>query len=404
MIAVIKMKRKTLILALVMMLFCSFTSVYAAEAGDITLTGTTSTDTGNLVLSTFSISGSQVDNFQGTITYDSSVLAVFKVEVNEDFENNYDYQISTSSAGTIAFSFEYDGDDSSLLINSDTDVFTVTFVVVTDRATSTSITTKSCSSTITTTEEVEEEDTSTITNQAEIDAANAHNAEVDQQQAAYDEAKAAYDEAIANGQEPTVDLSSYEVGDYVEVPDPVYATVTTQQEVVVDVDYDNSTQNVTITKYVSSDSYLKSLSIEGGSLSPSFSQGIYSYICTIDSQADIDISYTLSDPNSTVVIGEEVNNQISITVTAEDGTSNVYVITINRQDNYTPDEDASSTIVDDDTANDDNDDINSSSTLEAGETIGLDTITILVGALFIVIGLIGFTAGGFLIYKGAHNQ
>ena len=114
-----------------------------------------------------------------------------------------------------------------------------------------------------------------------------------------------------------------------------------------DASLDDATINITVTDSqgggddpeppLSSVCTLNSLTVSSGQLSPSFSKNVYNYMLTVDNEVDsITINGTKTDANSSVdgfdsyelTVGE---NEIEITVTAQDSTKNTYNITVTRQ-------------------------------------------------------------------------
>lgn len=85
----------------------------------------------------------------------------------------------------------------------------------------------------------------------------------------------------------------------------------------------------------SSDADLVDMSISPGSLSPSFSSGTTSYTATVSSSTtQLNVYAQPSDDNATVTVSNRNlsvgSNTIKVTVTAEDGTTKVYSITVTR--------------------------------------------------------------------------
>jgi len=94
---------------------------------------------------------------------------------------------------------------------------------------------------------------------------------------------------------------------------------------------------IKVTKESTADATLKSLSIDKGTLTPSFSPSSTSYTAVVDSDKIV-ISAVANDSKSTIEgLGEKTleygNNDFTIKVKAHDGTTKNYLITINRIDN-----------------------------------------------------------------------
>lgn len=99
----------------------------------------------------------------------------------------------------------------------------------------------------------------------------------------------------------------------------------------------SSTYKIKVTKEKGLDVTLKSLSIDNGTLSPTFSSDNTSYTATVDSDK-VTISAAATDSTATVsgTGVKELNygvNDFNIKVTAKDGTSKSYLIKITRPDN-----------------------------------------------------------------------
>jgi len=86
----------------------------------------------------------------------------------------------------------------------------------------------------------------------------------------------------------------------------------------------------------SSDATLKSLSVSGYSLSPAFNKNTTNYTITVDpSIKGLDVTALVNDPKATVSITgntgwDSSTNNITIKVTAEDGTVKNYIVTVKR--------------------------------------------------------------------------
>ncbi|MGE0645182.1 MAG: cadherin-like beta sandwich domain-containing protein [Nitrospira sp.] len=105
-----------------------------------------------------------------------------------------------------------------------------------------------------------------------------------------------------------------------------------------------STYTVTITRLLSSDNNLKTLTVTQGTLSPAFASDQLTY--TVDVATNIStvtLTATKSDPEAVIsdglnndgraeipLGGPGTNKTVSITVTAPNGSSQTYIVTINR--------------------------------------------------------------------------
>ncbi|MGN1398626.1 MAG: hypothetical protein ACI4WG_01300 [Erysipelotrichaceae bacterium] len=347
--------RKLLLLFIIFALFLPADIFADNKSATINISGTESTYCSELaIVEVHSVSQCEVNNISGTITYDKTVLAVFSVEVSDNL-SGWTFTIDTSTAGTIKFT----GSSNSDFLLQDRTLFTITFIVHSRSETTTYVKSASVSSTITTTQEVEEE---VVINQDEIDAAK------------------------ANGVPEEL------------WPAPIIEKVKKTVENQETVTYQDSSHSIKVTKRVSDDCYLKELSVEDSTMSPTFNKLTNAYKVTIDTKTDVKINYLTEDPKATVVIQDEINNQIIITVTAENGNNNTYVLTIIRQANYD-----SSSINNDEI----NNDINNSQvdvdnpTVEVSDKLSLTNIIVL--SSLTALSIIGLSIGSIFIYKGTHQ-
>lgn len=106
------------------------------------------------------------------------------------------------------------------------------------------------------------------------------------------------------------------------------------------------TYTVTVTRAASSDAQLSGLTLSSGTLSPTFAAGTTSYAASVaNGVSSITLTPTVNESHATVKInGTSVssgaasgavslsvgNNPISVAVTAQDGTTNTYALTVNR--------------------------------------------------------------------------
>ena len=349
--------RKFILLFIIFLLFLPNTVLADNKSATINITGSDTTNCSELaIIEVHSVSQCEVNNIKGSITYDKTVLAVFSVEVSDNL-SDWNFKVDTSTAGTISFT----GSSNSDTLLQDRTLFKVIFIVHARSETTTVIKSTSVSSSITTTEEIEEE---VVVNQKEID------------------------EAKANGLPEEL------------WPEPIIEKVKKNVEKKETINYQDGSHSIKVSKKVSDDCYLKELNVNDGTISPTFNKLTNAYKVTIDKKSDININYLTEDPKATVVIQDEVNNQIIITVTAENGNNNTYVLTIIRQENYD-----SSSVTNDDTNNNDvsnpdididNDNFEISNQLSLSNVIVLSSLTAL--------SIIGLSIGAIFVYKGSHQQ
>ena len=105
----------------------------------------------------------------------------------------------------------------------------------------------------------------------------------------------------------------------------------------------STTVNITAPVPKSGNADLASLAISPGTLTPAFSAGTQSYSASVSAeQSKITVAATPADPKSSVALNGVQNsllagkNTVKVTVTAENGTSKVYTITVTRASGPTP--------------------------------------------------------------------
>ncbi|WP_405079938.1 cadherin-like beta sandwich domain-containing protein [Paenibacillus chitinolyticus] len=130
-------------------------------------------------------------------------------------------------------------------------------------------------------------------------------------------------------------------------PNPVSLNVGANPITIVVKAADNTvkTYTVTVTRADSSNADLSSLTLSKGTLTPAFAAGTKLYTATVASDVyDLDLNAQLADLTATMTIvgnpassGQTVNiplntgaNPVTIVLTAQDGTTNTYTVTINR--------------------------------------------------------------------------
>ena len=293
-----------------------------------------------------------VKNIKGQVKYDKSVLAVFDVKVSDNL-NGWDFKVDTSKAGVISFNGTATTNDP---IDSDRLLFVVTFIVHGSLETTTTVSSSNVTSEII---EIGTVTTTVVTNQEEIDAAR-------------------------------------EAGE--PEPEPITEQVEEEVENKRTITFENGSHSIKVVKSVSKNCYLKNIEVEKGTLSPVFNKLTNAYKVTINDKEELKINYTKEDEKSKVVIQDEVNNQVVITVTAEDGNNNSYVMTIIRQPNYNHSDPNAN-------VDDPNLPINPG-TIDGENGNNLASITntraFIIIAL-VAVSLIGIGVGGSLIYKGSRE-
>ncbi len=111
-----------------------------------------------------------------------------------------------------------------------------------------------------------------------------------------------------------------------------------------DIDVTGSSVSLSVKNPVpkSSEKSLKSLSVSPGTLTPAFAENVYDYTAKVDSsQQKITVSAQVKDAKAKVTLNGVQNklvagvNTVKITVTAEDGSTRVYTITVTKADGPT---------------------------------------------------------------------
>ncbi len=359
----VKLLRKIIIIGIILLMVFSMIRVGAEETGSITINGTTSTEVDKLaIIEVHATSQNPAYNIKGSVNYDKSVFTIVDVEVSD---NLYDWNVNvnTDTLGTISFNATNGSKNDP--IASDRMLFKVRFIVIANDATTSAIKSSGFTSTVTVKEEVEVEDKENILNQAEIDEFNAK-------------------------------LEAGEIEEGQQAPTPQYGTKKEEKSSDKTVEYTNANYSINIKKEKSSNTYLKSLTVsDKATLYPSFSKLTNSYKVTIDPNDDLDLKCIAENPTSKVTIQQEVNNQILINVSSEDGSSNAYVLTIVRQKNY------DSTNPVDVNPSDDLPDATKGPT--AGLLSGYSNNELIIALALASLSLVGFIAGSVLIYKGSRE-
>jgi len=307
--------------------------VSAAGGYEYTISGTTTSYADSLVISDFFVAGKTDDDIYGltsltgTISYSTADLTLInKTVVNTGWQITF----TEKKAGTITFTAKASAQTG--YIKASTEMFKLTFVVVNGEASTVSVT--------------------------------------------------------AKGLKGTVSYQKTVVVENPATPENPFANpTTTTEDATQDVTFDNVTQKVKIDKLTSTDAYLSAGGFEGTTIDPAFSKKTNSYTVTVPAEVlTLNPTMKAENPDAKVEIGQEVNNQILVNVTAADGkTTNTYLFTIKRNSSDATDPNASGSTTDVKGAN------------------GFDT-----GSLLTIggIGLAGAAAlalGIMLLYRGSHE-
>lgn len=258
----------------------------------VRLSGTANTYNNELAIVDFSFSGENVDNIRGNINYPANQVSLFSVDKNESL-SGWNIAFDTSENGKIYFNAQ-----SSRTVSSATSLFSMTFVVHSSETT-VNITTSNIVSNVTVNDNV-------IVNQRDIDAAR-------------EEEKA----CEANGG----------CINEVVIPQPQYES----RLVNKDQSYGNDSQTIAVAERQLTSVYLKSAEFRDATMTPAFNKLTTSYKVEVDSRIrDLDYRFIAENPSSSVDVSDEINNQIIVTVTSENGEVNSYVFTVVRTSNFTP--------------------------------------------------------------------
>ena len=305
------------------------------------LTGTTSTYNDELAIVDFSVSGNNIDNVRGNVNYPADKVTVFSVEKSGS-RSNWNVSFDTNEKGRIYFTAQAGSSTSS-----STTLFTVTFVVHSDMN-AVNITTSDIVSNMTVNEQV-------VTNQDAIDAAREKE-----------------NMCKANGG----------CIDEVIIPSPVYEN----RHVNKDQSFTNGSHTISVSKRVLDSAYLKSAVFKDATMTPVFNKLTTTYKVEVDNkQKELTYDFVLENPECQIDVSDEINNQIIVTVTAEDGDVNSYVFNIVRTSNFNPNK--------------------QNETVDPANTNALELSTslkLMLAALAVV--SIGFiVVGGYYIYIGARE-
>ena len=284
---------KKLIIGVITAVTLRFTMI-PVTAGSFfaTLSGTSYASNDSLAIIDFSIRGDAVNNVRGNIDYPASQLSVFSVEKNPDLTEmaiNFD----DDKPGSVYFAAR-----SSSPIARETVLFTITFAVHSDTPTI-DITTSDIYANITVTESV-------VINQKDID-------EAKEKEKACQAMGGCIDEIV--------------------IPDPVYA----EQPVSKEQAFSNDTLTITVAEKTLKSLYLKTADFPDAKCSPVFNKLITAYKVEVDSRiTELNPVFVAENPDCIMEVSEEINNQIIVTLTGENGDVNSYVFTIIRTSNFDP--------------------------------------------------------------------
>ena len=268
------MKRKISLLISILLLAALIqpVSITAADTNAGSISGSTASYYDGMVVSTFSFRSDDANDTKGLIAITGTITystADLKVINKTVLANGWTVTFTEKKAGTITFSAKTA--DNSLCLKAAAELFKINFAVITSSSSAVTIAAKSLKATRLYTHTV-------------VDA---------------------YD------------------------PGTGEATESHTEDTTDSVSLSNLSQKV---KTVSADSYLSSAGFEDATLSPAFTKKNNSYtVTTTTSNNDLKALMVAESPDAVVSVGEEINSQILVTVTAADGkTTNTYLFTIQR--------------------------------------------------------------------------
>ena len=286
-----KIRFRLLSVLLIIVLFIQ--NVQAESSGSCYFKGPDETEQNRFVFVEVWANGDRLSDISGTITYDSEALIYFESIENISL-SAWNIKVSNADRSEISFT----ASSSVNTISADTLLFTLKFIV---RDSFTGNIEVSFSS-LTSNEVIKK---TVITNQDAIDAAR---------------------------NDPSI----------TEIPDPVYEEVSE----TVTTDLEKNPYSLNISKLVSDNCYLKSVTSPDAAISPEFSKLVNNYkLITKKKDGNIQLHAVPESNDSIVEISEELNNQIIITVTSESGTVNSYVFNIDRNSSYPDNNNHNSSII-----------------------------------------------------------
>ncbi len=317
-------------------------TIAPVKAGDfyVSLSGSSSVSTDSLTMVDFAIRGDSVNNVRGYINYPADRLSVFSIEKNTSLtELNVTFDDKT--AGSIYFAAQ-----SSSTIAPDTSLFTVTYVVHSNTG-EINVTTSDVYSDVMVTEK-------TVINQKQID-------EAKEKEKACRAMGGCIDEIV--------------------IPDPVYEdrTVNTDQR------FRDDSLTMHINEKALHSLYLKKADFPDAKCTPVFNKLTSSYKIEVDSRTKLNYHFVPENPEIQMDVSDEINNQIIVTLTGDNGDVNSYVFTIIRTANFDPAAHNQSNITPD------------------TNVLALNTSTYLLMAALGLVSLGFMIIGGYYIYIGARE-
>lgn len=344
---------KRLITALMVLLLLDINCIFAEEQpvriDDPTyiasITGTRETEVGHLIITDFIYEGAHlISNLHGEITYDKSSLVLYRVVFSSAL-SKWKATFKTDVAGKITFDLNCTTSSEGDYADDNTALFTMTFIVHQSISDKTRI-----------------EGKNIRTREQRLDTSENNVINMD-----------AINEALEKGLTP---------------PAPVYGDLKEN----IDIYFENTGSQILINNPLSSNCYLKSAGFNEGSMYPSFSKLTTAYKVTIENDKKLEYSFIPEADTSQVSVSDEVNSQIVVTVTAENGETNSYVFTIVRTSAHQDPNDPNSNP--DDPGTNPIDPVNPNPGRERNITMPL----ILIG--IIALAFIGI--GGYFVYQGSH--
>ena len=264
------------------------------KAGDfyVTLSGNSNTSNDSLTFVDFSIGGDSVSNVRGYINYPADQVSIFSIDKNESL-SEVTVTFDTKDTGKIYFAAQ-----ASSSIAANTSLFTITYVVHSNTG-DIKITTSDVYADVLVTEK-------TVVNQKQID-------EAKEKEKACQAMGGCIDEII--------------------IPDPIYE----DRKVNTDQPFVDDTLTMAVNDRQLHSVYLKKADFPDAKCTPVFNKLTSAYKVEIDSRVPkLNYDFVPENPYVEMEVSDEINNQIIVTLTDQDGDINSYVFTIIRTINFDP--------------------------------------------------------------------
>ncbi len=339
------MKRllSVIIIVTITMLLMAF-SVHAEDA-TVTVSGNHEAHNGEFFIVTTTVNGTDLYNVSGCLNYPCDDIAIFEINPTNTLAGwfiNFNYE----NEGVIYFNAVTNSRDT--VINGPVDLFTVRFVIYNSETRSVELKTSDIVYSIYYDEEI-------ISNQAEIDAKTA------------ERNACGLDEECINS---------------IQIPEPVKTTVQSEKSGEVEPYVFTSR----VTRKYSDNTYLKSAEFKNAVISPVFNKITTKYTVQIDDIYDLEYNFVAESPSSDIQVSKEVNSQIIVTVTSENGNVSSYIFNIKRNGRNKD-------------HNTEVDHMETNTTIIPGQ-LSSTTLYLLIALAVIAVAII--CIGGYYVYQGSH--